>query len=387
MRSIRVKLPFAWSRDLRKHPSMRCVGTSASMRSLPRPWKRYQHEASNVRKRERVGKAVDPSQEPDARPSQERNDLHVGSMWIDPIAHFRSCFRCSHGAPRQGRLAPSSKGIVVLDRTRLGNSFVHALEGLDEFSHLWLVYSLHLARQRISKTLKVSPPRLQGRRIGVFATRAPLRPTSIGMSAVRIESVDARAGEIRVSGVDLIDCTPIFDIKPYCPEYDCFNEAITPSWMASTEEPILAVEFSAAAQEMLESHKHTFKFYDDTTALKAALEEALKAEPAYVFTNRYKAGNLYYLGFDAFQVGVHLDPDEKRASIVDIRPLEPLSSEGLYKWTCDCTGPSSMYGATVAAAARTFDAAMESIQRCYDSLESKGMVRREGREYWPQLGP
>lgn len=204
---------------------------------------------------------------------------------------------------------------------------------------------------------------------------------------MRIESVDTRAGEIHVSGIDLIDCTPIFDIKPYCPDYDCFNDAITPSWMASTDEPILAVEFSAAAEEMLESHKHTLKFYDGVTALKAALKEALQAEPAYVFTNRYKAGNLYFLGFDAFQVGVHLDPNERRASIVQISPLETLSSDGLYKWTCECTGPGSMYGATVAAAARTFNATMESIQKCYNSLESKGLVRREGREYWPQLGP
>lgn len=353
------------------------------MRRLPAPFRRKCGGDGIARNLCSAGKAVDASQEPPPKPQRERKDLHEGSMWVDPIAQFRSCFRCSHGAPRQGRLAPLSKGVVVLDRTKLGNSYVHALEGLDQFSHLWLVYNLHTARQRTSRTLKVSPPRLQGRRVGVFATRAPLRPSSIGLSAVCIDSVDVKAGEIRVSGVDLIDCTPILDIKPYCPEYDCFTEAATPSWMASKDEPAMEVEFSAAAEATLVRHKHRFKFYDDVADLKEALKEALRAEPAYVYANRYKAGHLYFLGFDAFLVGVLLEPEGTRATIVDVNPLKPLSAAGLYEWICACIGKDALCGATVAAAARAFDATMESIQKCYDLLEAKEMVCRKGREYWP----
>lgn len=91
-----------------------------------------------------------------------------------------------------------------------------ALRGLEGFDYLWLIWGFHLNRETASGGLTVRPPRLGGNeRVGVFASRSPYRPNPLGLSSVRIERVDAAAGEIHVLGADLADGTPIYDIKPY----------------------------------------------------------------------------------------------------------------------------------------------------------------------------
>lgn len=133
-------------------------------------------------------------------------------MEIHPVATFRSPLPEKFGIPRQSGLAPSLAGEIVLEPAFRA---AEALRGLDGFDYLWLIWEFSLNRSEPSG-LTVRPPRLGGNeRIGVFASRSPFRPNGLGLSSVRIESVDYENGIIRVSGADLADGTPIYDIKPY----------------------------------------------------------------------------------------------------------------------------------------------------------------------------
>ena len=134
-------------------------------------------------------------------------------MEIQQIAVFHSPLPEKFGLPRQAGVAESLRGTVALEpdfRTP------ESLRGLEDFDYLWLIWGFHLNREKASAGLTVRPPRLGGNeRIGVFASRSPFRPNPLGLSSVRIESVDAARGEIHVLGADLADGTPIYDIKPY----------------------------------------------------------------------------------------------------------------------------------------------------------------------------
>ena len=133
-------------------------------------------------------------------------------MEIQPVAIFHSPLPEKFGIPRQAGLAPSLTGRIVLEPSYRAPE---ALRGLDGFDYLWLIWGFSLNRSEPSG-LTVRPPRLGGNeRIGVFASRSPFRPNGLGLSSVRIESVDYENGIIRVSGADLADGTPIYDIKPY----------------------------------------------------------------------------------------------------------------------------------------------------------------------------
>ncbi|MCR4859077.1 MAG: tRNA (N6-threonylcarbamoyladenosine(37)-N6)-methyltransferase TrmO [Bacteroidales bacterium] len=134
-------------------------------------------------------------------------------MELKPVAVFHSPLTEKFGVPRQSGLASSLRGTVVLEDAFRSPD---ALRGLEGFDYLWLIWGFHLNREDAAPGLTVRPPRLGGNeRVGVFASRSPYRPNPLGLSSVRIESVDAAAGEIHVLGADLSDGTPIYDIKPY----------------------------------------------------------------------------------------------------------------------------------------------------------------------------
>ena len=134
-------------------------------------------------------------------------------MEIRPVAFFRSPLPEKFGLPRQAGVAASLRGTVVLEPAFRAPE---ALRGLEGFDYLWLIWGFHLNKETAAEGLTVRPPRLGGNeRVGVFASRSPYRPNPLGLSSVRIESIDAAAGEIHVLGADLADGTPIFDIKPY----------------------------------------------------------------------------------------------------------------------------------------------------------------------------
>lgn len=144
---------------------------------------------------------------------------------INPIAHIRTDFKDKFGLPRQSGRAASLVGRVVFEPPYRNPD---ALRGLEGFSHIWLLFDFSAAH-RSGWSPTVRPPRLGGNtRVGVFASRSPFRPNHIGMSAVKLERIEATENEgdvLIVSGVDLLDMTPIYDIKPYLPLADCIPEA------------------------------------------------------------------------------------------------------------------------------------------------------------------
>ena len=147
----------------------------------------------------------------------------MNNMEIKPVAVFRSPLPEKFGVPRQAGLAESLRGTVVLEPEFRAPE---ALRGLEGFDYLWLIWGFHLNKENAGEGLTVRPPRLGGEeRVGVFASRSPYRPNPLGLSSVRIERVDAEAGQIHVLGADLADGTPIYDIKPYV-EYADSHEGI-----------------------------------------------------------------------------------------------------------------------------------------------------------------
>lgn len=169
---------------------------------------------------------------------------------LRPIARIETDFKEKFGIPRQSGRVPSAEGrIVFLPEFRSPD----ALRGLSEFSHLWLIFDFSLAH-REGFTPTVRPPRLGGnRRVGVFASRSPFRPNPIGLSSVRLLGVEETADGpvLRVSGVDLLDGTPVFDIKPYLPFADCHPDA-TAGYAAEGEGHRLSVVFREGATPPLD---------------------------------------------------------------------------------------------------------------------------------------
>ena len=144
---------------------------------------------------------------------------------LEPIARIRTDFPSKFGIPRQSGIVDALKGTVVFEPKYRDAT---ALRGLEGFSHLWLIWEFsESVMEEWSPTVK--PPRLGGnRRIGVFATRSPFRPNPLGLSCVKLDGIAPGSPEgplLYVSGVDLMDGTPIFDIKPYIPYTDCRPEA------------------------------------------------------------------------------------------------------------------------------------------------------------------
>ena len=146
-------------------------------------------------------------------------------MNIEPIAYFHSPFHSKFGIPKQSGLVEELEGSIVFCPEYRN---ADALRGLDEFDYLWLIWGFS-ANKHAATSLVVRPPLLGGNeKMGVFATRSPFRPNALGLSSVRISRIEtdtSRGPVITVVGADLMDGTPIYDIKPYIPYADSHPEA------------------------------------------------------------------------------------------------------------------------------------------------------------------
>ncbi len=145
---------------------------------------------------------------------------------MEIIARIKSDFKEKFGIPRQSGLCEGTEAYIIFEpKYRVKEAF----RGLEGYSHIWIIWEFSEAKTK-EWSPTVRPPRLGGnRRMGVFATRSPYRPNSIGLSSVRLKEIieDARLGTvIKVSGADLLDGTPIFDIKPYLPFTDSHPDAV-----------------------------------------------------------------------------------------------------------------------------------------------------------------
>jgi tRNA-Thr(GGU) m(6)t(6)A37 methyltransferase TsaA len=158
------------------------------------------------------------------------------------IGIVHSCFKEKFGIPRQAGLVPDARGILELFAPFNRREY---LEGLEGFSHIWLQYVLHAASMA-SRRSKVRPPRLGGnQRLGVFGTRSNFRPNPIGLSLVTLEDIayDGGGACLRLKGIDLLDQTPVLDIKPYIPYADCCPKAVG-GFAGERPEAVLTVRFA-----------------------------------------------------------------------------------------------------------------------------------------------
>ena len=166
-------------------------------------------------------------------------------MTLKVIAHIHTAFPTKFGIPRQSGLVDSLRGEVIFTPEYRN---ADAVRGLEDFSHIWLVWQFSGA-VRDSWSPTVRPPRLGGNtRMGVFATRSPFRPNPLGLSSVKLEAIEHRpdVGPVLiVRGADLMDGTPIYDIKPYIPYADCHPDA-SEGFTGQTRMHLLQVEFPPA---------------------------------------------------------------------------------------------------------------------------------------------
>ncbi len=223
---------------------------------------------------------------------------------IKPIARIRSDFPSKFGIPRQSGLVESLESTIVFEPEFQNPD---ALRGIDGFSYLWLIWQFsESVGHEWSPTVR--PPRLGGNtRMGVFATRSPFRPNNLGLSCVKLLGVEHTQGigtVLHVGGADLMDGTPIFDIKPYIPYSDSKPDALG-GFTDTAGDFLLQVEFPAEFLELLPTQK------------RQAAIDVLSHDPRPSYQRT--AGRIYGLSFAGFDIRFTVDSD--KLSVVDVCSL------------------------------------------------------------------
>lgn len=223
---------------------------------------------------------------------------------IRPIARMKSDFPTKFGIPRQSGLVDQLRSYIVFEPEFRNED---ALRGIEGYSHLWLIWQFSEA-VRTGWSPTVRPPRLGGNtRMGVFATRSPFRPNNLGLSCVRllgVEHTQEHGTVLLVGGADLMDGTPIFDIKPYIPYSDSHPQAIG-GFTDNAEEYLLQVEFPEELLARLPEEKRDAAF--------AVLTH--DPRPSY----QRKPGRIYGLSFAGFDI--RFTVEDTVLTVVDVQKL------------------------------------------------------------------
>jgi len=232
---------------------------------------------------------------------------------LQPIGIIHSCFKEKFGIPRQPGLVREAEAELELlppwDREE-------ALRGLEGFSHVWILFLFHEAvRKEWSPTVR--PPRLGGnKRIGVFASRSPFRPNPIGLSAVELGPVARREGRLllRLRGVDLLDGTPVLDIKPYVPYADSIPDAHG-GFADRAPESRIEVEFAAAAEQFLNTLPA-----EEHGRLRALVVRLLEQDPRPAYLEG--ASGRREFGMRLFDYNIRWAFTEGSATVLSIAEME-----------------------------------------------------------------
>lgn len=221
------------------------------------------------------------------------------------IAHIKTDFPEKFGIPRQSGLAKNLRGTIIFEPEYRNPD---AFRGLEGFNYIWILWQFEGTRREVwSPTVR--PPRLGGNRhIGVFATRSPFRPNSIGLSSVRLECVEytkERGPVLHVSGIDLRDNTPIFDIKPYLRYVDCHEDAVD-GFAGEAGQYALNVEFPEELLCKLPQEK------------RQAIIEALVQDPRPSYHS--DPGRRYGVAYAGFDIRFYVEGDTLTVS--EVTPKE-----------------------------------------------------------------
>ena len=238
-------------------------------------------------------------------------------MEFEPIGFLESCFKEKFGIPRQSGLVTQANGVIKL----LNDPDLRtAIRSLESFSHIWLIFVFHEHGSQNWKP-SIRPPRLGGaQKVGVLASRSPHRPNPIGLSAVKLDRVDPDAvdgPEIHVSGVDLLNGTPILDIKPYIPYADSIPNA-NAGW---AKDPIqrMTVELTEQAEAAIRIRAKNEAYFN----LKSLIIEMLELDPRPAFQQRrlpanqpLAQGTCY--GFKLFDFDVKWEIRDQKFIVLDV---------------------------------------------------------------------
>nr|XP_057934460.1 tRNA (adenine(37)-N6)-methyltransferase [Doryrhamphus excisus] len=153
---------------------------------------------------------------PPPPPASCQAALEHGIIQTVPIGYISSCFSVKNGTPRQPTVCGPSRAELRLKQSVFNNP-EHALLGLEQYSHVWVIFIFHKNGHMHYKA-KVKPPRLNGQRVGVYSTRSPHRPNALGLTLAKLDKIDGDT--LHISNIDMIEGTPVLDIKPYIPDYD-----------------------------------------------------------------------------------------------------------------------------------------------------------------------
>ena len=278
------------------------VASSLVTASLCFLWHRQKsHELSSdlhrKRQEERTGRIRAEVKLRNALARQKQLTVSTGNFTSDPhmmnlstIGTVVSAYTKRMGTPRQGMLVPSSRGFIQFSPTLSPES----VDGIDGYSHIWVIFAFHENTSlATSKKTKIRPPRAGGIKVGQLATRSPHRPNALGLSLVKMERWEPALRRLHISALDLVNGTPVYDIKPYVHwdiprevSYDASNLRV-PKWVERKDDVLQQVEVTEKAKEMLAKfHKNNelAPLYGnkDPTALQAAihtLTEILAQDP------------------------------------------------------------------------------------------------------------
>ena len=211
-------------------------------------------------------------------------------MELKTIGYVESPFIDKFGTPRQSQMAVSSKAWIRLDKKKFPAAM---LDGLEVGAFIWVLFGFHLNTSK-KLLIKVHPPRLRGKKMGVFATRSPHRPNPIGLSMGRVESL--ASGSIQVSGLDIVHGSPVFDIKPYLPDFDRPRKKQL-RWIQENPFVKLKVSFAKGCLDPLSQKQRSL--------FKKQIKEILQEDPrplAYL----ERPQHLYWLRYGDYDIGFEI---------------------------------------------------------------------------------
>ena len=249
-----------------------------------------------------------------------------------PIGYIRSIFVSKNGTPRQSGLSDYARASITLSK-EIFNNPEHSLHNLQQFSHVWLLWVFHQNVGPAGKA-KVSPPRLGGERVGVFSTRSPHRPNNIGLTLARLEAVEEAT--LHLTGVDMVEGTPVLDIKPYIPHYDspqapqssqdtrtCPEESWSvvscPTWVGDHTDDLQVIFSSRAEADLLKIDMSRCQWLRSPREVRAAIMDILRSDPRSVYRKTKCSDRMYFTELDGLHVTAWFDPDIDGMEVVKIK--------------------------------------------------------------------
>ncbi|MEJ2466755.1 MAG: tRNA (N6-threonylcarbamoyladenosine(37)-N6)-methyltransferase TrmO [Candidatus Thiodiazotropha sp.] len=234
---------------------------------------------------------------------------------FEPIGYVTSCFKEKFGIPRQSGLIPEAQGIleIVPPYNRQ-----EAFRELADYSHIWLTFVFHAnLRQHWKPTVR--PPRLGGnQRVGVFASRSPFRPNPIGLSVVQLDRLELQPKSVRLhlSGIDLLDGTPVLDVKPYLPYADAIADARS-GYAPSAPREAYALSFDPSVEQMLDTLPP-----DEANHLRRLIRQILALDPRPGYRRGESDTRQYGMRLLNYELRWVIDEDRLRVTSLDLSQIE-----------------------------------------------------------------